>query len=202
MAVEEIVEKILAEAARAAGSVKLDSDQQMARLSAELEREEREIGQAAEKRTSGEAGEIVKRRVSSARLEARKRILGEKESIVREVYAEVKDRILSLPDEAYLDLLGTLVVRHGEGGDQTVMLCARDRDRLKGSLPQWEHDVSRRLVEAGRPGSVSIADETREIEGGLVLSQGRVEVNLSLEVIIDQTKYLLEADVVRILFER
>lgn len=200
MSVENIVEKILSEAKSVADSVRRRSDEEITRLRAELEDEERDLREAAGKRIEGEAEEIVKSRLSSARLEARKRILGEKDLIVREVYAAVKDRILALPDGAYLDFLGNLVVRHGGAGDGKVMLCARDRDRLGEKLPRWEEDISRLMKEEGGSGSISVSEETRDIEGGLVLSRGRIEVNLSLDVILSEVKYSLERDVIRILF--
>jgi V/A-type H+-transporting ATPase subunit E len=200
MSVENIVKKIVDESQAAARSIAEKAEQDMRKLNSELDREETELKGAATRKTQSEAEETVKRRVSSARLEGRKRILGEKDMIVGEVYAEARRRLLALPDDKYLDFLQRLAIAHSVEGDVKVMLSKKDITRFKGKLPQWEKDVAQAAQKQGKKGAVSVSSETREIEGGLVLSQGRTEVNLSLDVILDETKYNLEGEVTRILF--
>ncbi len=200
MSVENIVEKILDEARSDARTIAEEAERETARLTLQLEREEKELREAADKRIKTEAQQIVKSRTSSARLEARKRILGEKDMIMGEVYAEVRERILSFPEDMYLDFLKRLAITHAAGGDEKVMLSPKDASRLKGKLPEWEKEVAREIKKLRRDGIVAVSPQTREIEGGLVLSQGRTEINLSLGVIIDETKYDLEGEVTRILF--
>jgi vacuolar-type H+-ATPase subunit E/Vma4 len=202
MSVENIVKKILDEAQADARSIAQKSERELARLSLELDREEEEIREAAGKRVETEAEEVVKRRASSARLEGRKRILGEKDMIVGEVYAEVKERILSLPEDGYLDFLKRLAIKHCAGGDERIMLSPKDIARLKGKLPELERDVARATQEQGKKGTITVSSVTRDIEGGLVLSQGRTEVNIGLAVILDETQYDLEGEVTGILFGR
>jgi V/A-type H+/Na+-transporting ATPase subunit E len=146
------------------------------------------------------ADEIVKRRASSARLEKRKRILTEKDMIVGEVYAEVREKILALPDDEYLDLLKNLVVSHSVGGDEKVMLAKNDLVRFKARLPRWVEDITKESRRLGKTTTVEVSSETRDIEGGLILVRGRMEINLGLDVIIAETKYRLEGDVAQILF--
>ncbi len=200
MSVENIIKKIVDESQAAARSIAEKAERDMGKLNSDLDREETELKEAARKKTQGEAEEIVKRRVSSARLEGRKRVLGEKDMIVGEVYAEARSRMLALSDDKYLDFLKRLTIAHSVDGDVKVMLSKKDVTRFKGRLPQWENDVAQAAQKQGKKGSITISSEMRDIEGGLVLSQGRTEVNLSLDVILDETKYNLEGEVTRILF--
>lgn len=202
MSVENIVKKILDDAQTEARSIAERGEREAGKLTLEFDREEKELKEAALKKTRSEADEIVKRRVSSARLEGRKRVLGEKDMIMGEVYADVKERILALPDDKYLDFLKKLVVTNGVGGDETIMFSPKDSTRFKGKLPQWEKDVAQEAKNQGKKGIITISSETRSIEGGLVLSQGRTEINLSLDVILGEAKYTLEGEVTRILFGR
>jgi V/A-type H+-transporting ATPase subunit E len=200
MSVENIVKRIVDEAQSSARSVAEKGDQEMAKLRASLDLEGRELKEAAKKKIEVEAEEIVKRRVSSARLEGRKRVLGQKDMIMGEVYAEAKSRVLALPEDKYLDFLKKLVVSSSVPGDQKIILSHGDKTRLKAKLPQWEKDVAQELKKKGIKGSVSLSEETKDIEGGVVLSQGRTEINLSLDVIMAETKYLLEGEITEILF--
>jgi V/A-type H+/Na+-transporting ATPase subunit E len=202
MSVENIVKKILDEAQTDARSIAQKAEREAARLSAQRNREETEIREAATKKIEIEAQEIVKRRASSARLEGRKRILGEKDMIVGEVYAEVKERILSLPEDSYLDFLKRLAINYCAGGDERIMLSAKDIVRFKGKLAQWEKDVARATQEQGKKGTITVSSVTRNIEGGLVLSRERTEVNLDITLILNETRYDLEGEVTNILFGR
>lgn len=200
MSVEKIVDKILAEARGRAASITEQADRELQRLRSDLEHEEQQVGETSRKRTEDDAHEIVKRRVSSARLEARKRILRQKEMITDEVYAEAKRRLLALPDDKYLDLLKGLVAAYAVSGDEKIMLSAHDRDRLGDKIPRWEREIAGELKKKGIGGSISVSTETRDIEGGLILSRGRTEVNLSLDVILLEMKYLLEIEMSGSLF--
>jgi V/A-type H+/Na+-transporting ATPase subunit E len=202
MSVENIVKKILDEAQTDARSIAEKSLREGARLSAQLDREEAEMRETAIKKIEIEAQEVVKRRASSARLEGRKRILGEKDMIVGEVYAEVKERILSLPEDSYLDFLKRLAIRYCAGGDEMIMLSAKDIARFKGKLAQWEKDVARATRKQGKKGTITVSSVARNIEGGLVLSRERTEVNLDIAVILSETRYDLEGEVTEILFGR
>ena len=200
MSVENIVKKILDGAQIDAKSITEKAEREMGKLLLELDREEKELKDSANKKIEIEAEEIVKRRVSSARLEGRKRVLGEKDMIVGEVYAAVKERILALPEEKYLDFLKRLAVVNSVEGDETIILGQRDIARFKGKLSQWEKDVVKEAQKLGKRVNITVSSDPRGIEGGLILSQGRTEVNLSLDVILSETKYLLEGEVTRSLF--
>jgi V/A-type H+-transporting ATPase subunit E len=202
MSVENIVKKILDEAQREARSIAESAEREAAKRKAQLEQEEKEIREAERRGIEAEAREIIRRRVSSARLEGRKRILGEKDMIMGEVYAEAKERILALPDDKYLDFLKALAISHSAGGDEKIMLSARDIARFKGKLPQWERDVARATEEQQKKGTITVSSAARDIDAGLVLSQGRTEINLALAVILDRIKYNFEKEVTGILFDR
>ncbi|MBN2223679.1 MAG: hypothetical protein JW765_03295 [Deltaproteobacteria bacterium] len=200
MSVENIVKRIIDEAQAEARSISENAEREMAKLKSNLDREERELREETKKKIAVEAEEIVKRRVSSARLEVRKRVLGQKDMIVGEVYSEAKSRILAFSDEKYLTFLKNLVVSNSIGGEEKVIFPSDDVARLKAKLPQWEKDIGKTLKEKGSKGSISISTQTRDIGAGVVLSQGRTEINLGLDVILSETKYLLEGEVTEILF--
>lgn len=195
MSVENIAKKILDEAQTAARSIGEKVGRDMARAASELDREGQELRDTAKRQMDAEAQEVIKRRAASARLEGRKRILGEKEMILGEIYAEARGRILALPEDKYLGFLKGLVVAHGAGGAEKVMLSQKDLARFKGKLGQWEKEVTQEVQKKNKDNAVTVSTETRDIEGGLILSQGKTEINLSLDVILAETKYVLEGAV-------
>ena len=200
MSLENIVRKILNEATKAEQEIRARAEKEVSHLRAKSEREVEEIGLLARKRSEADAREVVRRRVSSARLEKRKRILGAKKMIYDEVFAEAKSRILNLKNEEYLRLLKGFLLAHSITGDEMVMLSKNDRERFRDALPGWVGEVNAELKSRGLEGAIRVSDETRDIAAGLVLSRGRTEVNLSVDVILEELKYSLEGELTRMLF--
>ncbi|MBN1572609.1 MAG: V-type ATP synthase subunit E [Deltaproteobacteria bacterium] len=200
MSLDNIVKKIIDEARKTADGVNKGADEELDRLRGKFSSEERQLKDDAVKRAKVDAEEIVRRRVSSARLEGRKRVLGQKEMILNEVFTEAKNGLLNLPEDRYLNLLTELVVKHGAVGDEVIMLSPKDASRLKGNLKAWNNDLNERLKKEGFKGEVRVTDETRDIDGGLVLSKGRTEINLSLDVLLSELRLTLEGELMEILF--
>lgn len=200
MSLDNIVKKIIDEAQKTAVVASKGADEELDRLRAKFTGEEKRLKEEAKKRAEADAAEIIRRKVSSARLEGRKRVLGQKEMILNEVFAEAKDGLLNLPVDQYLDLLTELVVKHCASGDEVVMLSTEDASRLKDKLKAWSGDLNKKLKKEGLKGEVNISDETREIEGGLVLSKGRTEINLSLDVLLSELRLTLEGELMETLF--
>lgn len=200
MSLENIVEKILSEAGDTVRVIDGKAEEDIGKLKTRLDAEERTLTQDAEKKAEAEAEEIVSRRTSSALLEGRKRVLGAKESVLNEVFAEAKTRLLGLPDDEYLKLLTGLAVANCASGDEVVILSPADKKRLSKKLKGWETSINSALKEKKLPGKVKVSDETRNIEGGIVLSKGRTEINLSLDVLLGELRYEMEGRLTEILF--
>ena len=200
MSLENIVEKILSEARDTVRVIDGKAEEDVEKLKARLDAEEQKLTEEAEKKAEAEAEEIIRRRTSSARLEGRKRVLAAKESVLNEVFAEAKTKLLGLPDDEYLKLLTGLAVTHATSGDEVVMLSPSDNKRLSKKLKTWATSINSGLKEKKLPGKVTISDETRNIEGGIVLSKGRTEINLSLDVLLGELRYEMEGRLTEILF--
>lgn len=200
MSLEKIVNKIMTEATDTAKVVTERADGELKKLSTELKSEENELKDNAIKTAKSESVEIIRRKSSSARLEGRKRVLGEKEMILAQVFAEAKERLLGLSDDRYLELLTGFVLKYASSGDEIIMLSATDLKRLKGKLTAWEKELNGGLKEKGLTANVKVSDETRDIVGGLVLSKGRTEINLSLDVLLSEMRLSLEGKLTGILF--
>lgn len=201
MSLENIVEKILSEARDTVQVIDGKAEENIEKLRARLDAEERKLTEDAKKRAEAEAEEIVSRRTSSALLEGRKRVLGAKESILNEVFAEAKMKLLGLPDDEYLKLLTDLAVAYCTYGDEVVMLSPSDKKRLSKKLKGWTTSINTALKGKKLPGKIGVSDETRDIEGGIILSRGRTEINLSLDVLLGELRYEMEGRLTEILFQ-
>ena len=109
--------------------------------------------------------EQVERLEGGSRLVCRQRVLAEKQRMLDEAFARAADALLKLPRPEYIDLLASLAAENGQGGEALVFSAA-DRDT-----------VGQAVVDAAngkKPGAgFTLAADTRETGGGVVLQRGR-----------------------------
>jgi V/A-type H+-transporting ATPase subunit E len=199
MSLENIITKIMDEAQSTIRVINDRAEEDLNKLEAELKGEEKELRDSAKKDAEAEGAEIIRRRISSASLEGRKRILGQKEKIIDEIFAEAKDRLLNFPDDDYIKLLTKFVTDSITTGDEVILLSDKDRSRLKDKIGSWEKEINKNLKEKGVSANVKVSDETRPISGGLVLVEGRTEINLSLDVLLAELRLSLESSLMQVL---
>ena len=85
------------------------------------------------------------------------------------------EQLCALEDEPYAQLLARLAASAAETKQEQIILNERDRARVG----------ARVVEEANRlcSGSLTLAEECRPIVGGLILSQGKIEVNCALDTL-------------------
>ena len=105
MSLENIVQKIRSEAEDTVRVIDGKAQEDIEKLQARLDAEEKDLSEDAKKMAEAEAEEVVRRRTSSARLEGRKRVLAAKESVLNQAFAIAKSRLLELPDEELVKAL-------------------------------------------------------------------------------------------------
>ena len=139
------------------------------------------------------AAERVYRLSGVAALEAKKEILAAKQELIAQVFAKAEQTLCRLPAQEYVYLLATLAAGAAQSGQEQIILSPQDRARYGTSVIKAAN--SRR-----QNGAFTLAEKSREIKGGLLLSQGDVEINCSFESLIQQLRAELTPQVVRLLF--
>ena len=102
------------------------------------------------------------------------------------------EKLLALPQEKYVALLADLAVQAAPNGQGKLIFSQADRAR-----------VGKAVVLAANEklnGSLTLAEETRPMNGGFILSDGRVEVNCSFETLVRLQKAELTGKVTGVLF--
>ena len=217
----KITDKILDEARRDAAAKLAAADAEAARISAEYAEKANNITAAANAAAKSEAAEIAMRARSGEKT-LRKNVLLEAQSeLIDRAFAVAKKELAELEGEARLELLTGLLCAclwaeydaekdrealYGTDGEQDepyiyeVMLNPRDREKLGQSLM---NNFKRRIVGKDMgdiPERVRLSSDTVDIEGGIVLRRGSVEINNSLEAIFSYLRPRLESEVAKILF--
>ena len=102
-------------------------------------------------------------------------------------------QLLNLPEQEYTALLADLAVKAAVTGREAVILSQKDRTR-------YGKQVVTAANERLNGGRLTLSEQTRPIQGGVILSDGDVEVNCSFETLVRLQRGALDRPVAQILF--
>ncbi|BDF72632.1 ATP synthase subunit E [Oscillospiraceae bacterium] len=173
------------------------------------------------------AEERVERLASVAQLEARKLILGAKQEALSAAFDKALDDLLNLPEAQYVALLANLCARAARTGREEVIFSQKDRTRYGKQVVTQANEILARQVAPKLPGELAgskagalldkvvtgasallagtgmltLAEESRPIKGGLILSDGDVEVNCTFETLVRLQRDEMASEVAKVLFD-
>ena len=177
------VNAILAQAEQQCAGIRGDFDKQAAALYAERLR-------AGVKETQDK----VDGEARTARMEGRKELLAAKQELVSRSFRKAQEQIVSLPEEQYVAFLAKLAAQASVTGEEKIVLNARDRKT-----------IGEKLVKAAnarlKNGRLTLAEETGDFAGGLILRRGSIEANCTVELLVELSRSELSAQVAEILFQ-
>ena len=156
-------------------------------------REKADALKAAEK-AKGEkaAADRLERLTGSADMEAKKRLLATKQRCIDEAFAKAQKALLDLPLDEYVSLLAQIAVQAGSGEEELIFSPA-DVSKVGAAVVE--------KANALKPGAhFTLSVETREMEGGLTLKNGFVEVNCAFETQLRLLRETMASQVAQILF--
>lgn len=192
--IEKITGRIASDAAQEIESIQAEARRQAeeitARYAGQAERESQELLERGRR----SAEERVERLASVAQLEARKLELAAKQEMLSKAYDKALEQLLNLPDQEYTALLADLAVKASSTGQEAVILSQKDRTR-------FGKQVVTLANEKRKDGRLTLSGETRSIQGGLVLSDGDVEVNCTFETLVRLQRGELDREISKLLFD-
>jgi V/A-type H+/Na+-transporting ATPase subunit E len=175
---------------------------------AQAKQEADEITEAARKEAEKKCAEIaaksetdikavLSRAESAAALQEKKIILEAKQQMINEVITSARNSLTNLSDSEYVEVILRMVQKYADQKPGQILFSAADRMRLPG-------DFTASLAKAltGKSGaSLTISNETANINGGFVLKYGEVEENCSFDALFSAAKEELQDKVNSVLFE-
>ena len=177
------IDRVLEDARRAA-----EAEKDRAEACAETERAE--LTAKYEKA----AAEREERLISAAQMEARKILLAAKQEMLSKAYDLALEQLVELPEKEYVDLLADLAVKASSTGREAVIFSQKDRAR-------YGKAVVTQANERLKDGHLTMSEQSRPIKGGLILSDGDVEVNCTFETLVRLQRGEMDREVAKVLFD-
>ena len=192
--IEKITGRIAADAEREIDAILADARSQADAIAARYDAQARREAEELVARGRRNAEERVERLASVAQLDARKLELAAKQEMLGKAYDKALEQLTSLPDSEYTALLADLIVQASATGREAVIFSKKDRARYgKAAVTQ----ANERL----KDGRLTLSEQTRPIRGGVILSDGDVEVNCTFETLVRLLRGEMDRDVAQILFD-
>ena len=187
------------------GRIAADASQEIAAIQAEARRQADEIAGRYEAQAQRESADIlargrraaderVERLASVAQLDARKLELAAKQEMLSKAYDLALEKLVNLPDKEYVNLLADLAVKASSTGREAVIFSQKDRARYgKAVVTQANEKLG--------DGHLTMSEQSRPIQGGLILSDGDVEVNCTFETLVRLQRGEMDREVAKVLFD-
>ena len=194
-----------------------------ARYQAEAQAEAEEI--LAQGRRA--ADERARHLDSMTQMECRKAALTAKQDVIEEAFQAAHKQLLDLPREQYVALLANLAVSASATGREKLIFSAKDHIEVGKAVVAAANKKLAEAVSPKLPGEVTdskagalldkvvagasallsgtamltLAEETRPMDGGFILSDGAVEVNCTFDTLIRLQRGALAGEVAKVLFD-
>ena len=196
--INKITDRIAAEAEAEASAVLAQAEEAAAAVRADFAAQAKELGESMLRQGTEEIEQKVQRADRSSRLEAKKDILSLKQELVAQAYRRAMEKILALPEADYIAFLAREAGNAALTGQEEILLNQADHDRVGEKVAAAANALA---AKRGLPGELKLSDKTRPINGGVVLRQGDIEVNCTLDSLLELSRGSLDAEVARILFQ-
>lgn len=145
-----------------------------------------------QQRTEQAAAELLERGSRSDAMDGSKAQLAAKQACVDEAFAQAGRALQQMPREKYIRVLARMAAQAGEGSEELIFSPADAQ-----AVGQAVVEEANRL-KAGA--SFTLSPQQRDMEGGLVLKKGDVEINCDFATQLRLLRQSMAADVAAMLF--
>ena len=129
-----------------------------------------------------------------AQMESRKSVLALKQEMVSKSFKKAEDMLCALPEEQYIELLSKLASSAAVTGTEEIVLNQRDKEAVGVQV------VKTANANLGG-GKLTLSDATGDFAGGLLLRRGNIEVNCTVELLVELCRSEMSAQLAKVLFE-
>jgi len=195
LSIEGIIQRIQKDAAAEAERIRQEFASQAAELDKVFQSEMDAALQKAEQKSATEREKAQHRAIEHAKLIQSQRLLAKKLDILNSLFASVREKIESLPDDEYRSLFANVLAKLGET-DGTIIVAA-DAQILDSRFLQLAKDKIK--LQSGKESNISL-QSTNGNWRGFYLHRGKMRYNATLDALMVSLREKSEGLVIEKLF--
>ena len=190
--IDKVAARIVSDARQEASALKAETEARAAELKDSADKHAAELRQTLVTEGDAEAEKQYALLVSAAETEGRKETLRVKQELLSEAFDRAVLYLRNMDGDRYVKLLASLAQKASETGEEEIILNPEDRAKYGDALLKALKSAGSRLT---------LSEETRPIIGGLILSQGRIEMNCALDTLAALHRSELAGEAAGLLFD-
>ena len=194
---EKIIAHIQADADAQAAAIIAKAEEQCKAVSAEYEAKAKEAYSEKIRLGVKDCEAKVESMGRIAEMEAKKSVLSLKQEMVSKSFDKAIEMIVALPQEEYVEFLAKLAAEAATVGDETIVLNARDKAAVGEAVIKAADE---KLSAKGLDAKLKLSDETGSFAGGLIMQRGNIEVNCTVELLVELCRGDMSAELAGVLF--
>ena len=195
--IEKITAHIEADAKAEAQAVLNEADAKVSQIDADYRQKAQDEYWTRVRAGVKDCEDRVQRMNRLAAMESKKAILAAKQDMVAKAFDRAQEMIVNLPADKYTAFLAKLASESASTGEEEVIFNERDKNSCGAAVVKSANAI---LAEKGIAGKLRVSDETRNICGGLVLRQGGIEVNCTVELLVDMCRSEMSSQLAEVMF--
>ena len=192
---DKILNKINGDSAARVEAITENAEKQCAQIMAQAEEDGKKIASKIEADARKESENIISMARSGAEQTEKRAVLAAKVEAVNSVLKELLTSLLALPESEYFSAVLKLARDNAMSGECVAMLSSRDLARLPSD---FDKKLAAELAE--KKAACVLSKEPADIESGIILIYGDIEINCSFEAIIEANADIYKAKISEIIF--
>ncbi len=195
--IEKITGRLLEDAQTQANDIVAKAQAEAQQILAQYQAQAKKEADEIVRRGAERAEERLENLSGTAQLEARKDILASKQAMIDEAFSLAAKKLSALKGDEYVALLASLAADASYNGSERIVLSRDDRKAYGEAVVSAANAL---LAKKGRPAQLTLAEESRETGGGLLLADGKIETNCSYETLLRLVRNDISGEVASLLF--
>ena len=193
--IESITGKITADAEEQAQQRIEQAKQEAQQILQDYQAQAQQVTQQAQQQAQKEAALIAERVESQSGLVRRNMMLQYKRDVMEQAFCKALEQLCAQDCDKQVELLASAAAKY-LSGDAQIILNESDKTKFGSKLIE---EISAKLNTENKPYRVSLSEINGSMQGGMILAQGNIETNLSYEILVNNVRDELEAQVAQIL---
>lgn len=197
MKADAINNKILVDARESASQTLKEADARAQKIREDNDKLVDTQREAAMEQARKDCAELRDRMLRMAELDQRKEMLAMKRAVIDAAFDEALSNMRGMKADKARAFMEGMIISACEGDEVVIVSKGDEKVFDEGYIAQ----INAKIAKSGKPGKLTLSKETRELGGGVVLSRGGMEVNLTYPSVLSEKRPELEAEVAGMLFD-
>ena len=195
--INKITERIAAETSSEIAAIQAETAEKCRAIKSEYDKKAQDEYWKLIREGAKECEAYWQRLSGAAAMEAKKSVLAMKQEAISRVFDKTIESLCNMPEDRYVDFLARQAADAASTGLEELVFNARDKAACSKAVVKAANEL---LKKRGLYPKLTVSEETGNFKGGLLVKQGDIEVNCSVEKLVELSKTEMTAQVAGVMF--